>query len=381
VTVWMWVCVRLGLWQITVQLVKADACTNQKLLGVVPRLGLTIRLAQGHLGWFPEPSNRRAIGVAHCCSVPVSELVSPRAARHGFGAVRLGVLDSGFSNSRVSAHCSPDLNQIDAIPVHAWQTPSELPKGETRVDHYTGHVQDVLGALPLSLREQIACVVGDGYYAKKTFVDGVVRSGQDFVGKLRNAANLKYLFTGTRTGKRGRPKRFAGKVDWQDFSNWVVVSCCEEQSIYASILYSPSLELDIQVVCIVWQGKTLTRHEVLFSTNLKMAACYRARFEMEFPFRDTKQFADLMDCQSRSVKALEFHWNSSFLVVSLARMQQLLEFEGESHEFVFSMENAKRRAYNQLFAERIIALLPAEVNLIKFRKDLQDTLNLGVKTA
>ena len=114
---------------------------------------------------------------------------------------------------------------------------------------------------------------------------------------------------------------------------------------------------------------------------LEVIACYRARFEMEFPFRDSKQFAGLMDCQSRSAKALEFQWNSSFLVVSLARAQQLLAFEGELQEFVFSMEDAKRRAYNELFAERIIALLPAEVNLIKFRKDLQDTLNLGVKAA
>lgn len=279
-----------------------------------------------------------------------------------------------------------DLEHRQAIPIHAWQTPSELPIGETRVDHYTGHIQDVLGALPLSLREQIACVVGDCYYAKKTVIDGVTRAGQDFVGKLRNDANLKYLFTGTRTGKRGRPKRFAGKVNWQDFSKWALISCCEEQSIYSSVLYSPSLERDIQVVCIVWQGKSQIRREVLFSTNLNMPAleiiaCYRARFEMEFPFRDAKQFAGLMDCQSRSAKALEFHWNASFLVVSLARMQQLLEFNGESKEFVFSMEDAKRRAYNELFAERIIALLPVGVNLIKFRKDLQDTLNLGVKAA
>ena len=94
-----------------------------------------------------------------------------------------------------------------------------------------------------------------------------------------------------------------------------------------------------------------------------------------------KHLTGLMDCQSRSANALEFHWNASFLVVSLARTQQLLECNGESQEFVFSMEDAKRRAYNELFAERIIALLPAEVNLVKFRKDLQDTLNLGVKAA
>jgi hypothetical protein len=141
------------------------------------------------------------------------------------------------------------------------------------------------------------------------------------------------------------------------------------------------------------------RREVLFSTNLEHEAlevieCYRARFEMGFPFRDAKQFAGLMDCQSRSAQAMEFHWNASFLVTSLTRAQQLLAFEGEVQDFVFSMEDAKRpkpegavvrvkkrRAYNELFASRIIRLLPAEVSVDQFWEVVQDTFNLGVKAA
>jgi hypothetical protein len=88
-----------------------------------------------------------------------------------------------------------------------------------------------------------------------------------------------------------------------------------------------------------------------------------------------------MDCQSRSARALEFHWNASFLVTSLARAQQLLGFAGDLGDFVFSMEDAKRRAYNELFAERIIRLLPSEVSVDQFWKAVQDTLNLGVKAA
>ena len=75
--------------------------------------------------------------------------------------------------------------------------------------------------------------------------------------------------------------------------------------VYSSVLYAPALKKDIRVVCILWQFKDQIRCEVLFSTNLEMPAlevieCYRARFEMEFPFRDAKQFAGLMDSQSRS---------------------------------------------------------------------------------
>ena len=292
-----------------------------------------------------------------------------------------------------------DLEYRQAIPIHALQTPSVLPEGESRVDHYVGHVQDVLGTLPASIRVQVQCVVGDAYYSKKTFVDGVVRAGKTFVGKLRVDANLKYKYIGPRTGKPGRPKRFDGKVDWKDFSKWDSVSRMQEQTLYSSVMYAPALKRDVSVVCILWQFKTHIRREVLFSTNLEMPAlevieCYRARFEMEFPFRDAKrpkparccrgvkkQFAGLMDSQSRSGQALEFAWNASFLVVSLARAQQLLAFDGDVQDFVFSMEDVKRRAYNELFADRIIRLLPVGLSLDKCLVLVENALNLGVKAA
>jgi putative transposase len=292
-----------------------------------------------------------------------------------------------------------DLEYRQAIPVHALQTPSVLPAGESRVDHYVGHVQDVLGALPGSVRAQVQCVVGDAYYSKKTFVDGVTRAGKAFVGKLRVDANLKYKYTGPRTGKPGRPQKFAGKVDWKNFSKWNVISSDDEQIVYSKELYAPALKRDVLVVCILWHFNGQIRREVLFSTNLEMPAlkvieCYRARFEMEFPFPDAKrpkpvrccrgakkQFAGLMDSQSRSEKALEFAWNASLLTVSLARAQQLLVFEGDVQGFVFSMEDSKQRAYNELFADRIIRLLPMNLSFDKCLALVENALNLGVKAA
>jgi hypothetical protein len=279
-----------------------------------------------------------------------------------------------------------DLEYRQAIPVHALQTPNVLPAGTSRVDHYLGHVQDVLGTLPAYLCAQVQCVVGDAYYSKKTFVDGVTRAGFAFVGKLRVDANLKYKYLGPRTGKPGRPKRFDGKVDWKDFSKWTLVSEADEQTVYSSVLHAPALRKNICVVCIIWQFKGQIRREVLFSTNLEMPAlevieCYRARFEMEFPFRDVKGFAGLMDSQSRSEKALGFAWNASFLTVSLARAQQLLAFEGDVTDFVFSMEDSKRRAYNELFADRIIRLLPTNLSFDKCLALVENALNLGVKAA
>ena len=58
------------------------------------------------------------------------------------------------------------------------------------------------------------------------------------------------------------------------------------------------------------------RHAVLFSTDVDLDALtlyryYKARFQIEFLFRDAKQFTGLTDCQARSQAKLDFHFNAS----------------------------------------------------------------------
>ena len=269
-----------------------------------------------------------------------------KAGKHTPGLAKFwdSKLSKAIPSLEISCCTLVDLEFRQPIPIHALQTPAVLPITESRVTHYALHLETVYNALPELLRKQIECVVGDAYYSKKSFVNRVVLTGLTFVGKLRNDANLKTLFIGPRTGKAGRPRRFASKVDWKDLSDWRLELRNEECCVQSKIVYAPALKRDVLVVCITWfltTGKN--RREVLFSTNLAMPvleviACYRARFEMEFPFRDAKQFVGLMDSQSRQEQALGFHWNTSFLVTSLARAQQLLAFEGDVREFVFSME-------------------------------------------
>ena len=66
-------------------------------------------------------------------------------------------------------------------------------------------------------------------------------------------------------------------------------------------------------VRVVVVGETSTnRSAVLFSTDINLAAArlYRydnARVQIEFLFRDAKQFTGLTDCQARSQAKLAFH--------------------------------------------------------------------------
>jgi hypothetical protein len=100
---------------------------------------------------------------------------------------------------------------------------------------------------------------------------------------------------------------------------------------------------------------------------------------MEFPFRDGKQFAGWSECQSRQVEALHFHWNIAMTAASAARLSQLSD--QRAGPLVFSMEDEKRRAHNEFFAERILNILTQEQTDRKREDLLADLLLLGVKAA
>lgn len=278
-----------------------------------------------------------------------------------------------------------DLEQRQAFALEAEQTLDISHEEESRVTQYADHTIRVVSNLPIPLRTELLCVVVDGYYTKASFVKPLREYGLHVVGKLRVDANLRYLYQGPKRNKPGRPQRFDGKVDFEDFSHWHMIESTKTSTTYAAILYSVALQCEVKVVVLVHAA---TKHrqahrEVFFSTNVSMKgldiiACYRARFEIEFVFRDAKQFAGLQDCQSRSPHALAFHWNASLLTVNIARLQQHLA-SPIAYPFVFSMEDGKRRAFNRLLAQRIIDNLPTKLTFDYCSPFIHDALLLGVK--
>ena len=269
------------------------------------------------------------------------------------------------------------------VPLSITQTPATLPAGQSRVDFYATVTLNTITQLPNELKKQVQAVVGDAYYTKLKFVARVVDEGHlPFVGKMRKDANLKHLFTGPRTGKPGRPRLYDGKVSVNDYSRWDATPWAGECMVYSVVAYSVSLKRQVRAVAVVSPGSRKT--EVLFSTSITMTAAtiialYRARFSMEFPFRDGKQFAGLSECQSRQVKALHFHWNMAMTAVSAARLSQLSD--QRASPLVFSMEDEKRRAYNEFFAARILSILTQEQTGQKCEDLLANLLSLGVKAA
>ena len=111
------------------------------------------------------------------------------------------------------------------------------------------------------------------------------------------------------------------------------------------------------------------RRAVLFSTDTELEAAtifryYKARFQIEFLFRDAKQFAGFSDCQARSKEALHFHFNASVATVNMARLMARQE-QSTEEQFIFSMATIKQRFFNEHLLNLIITKLALDQTVVK----------------
>lgn len=264
-----------------------------------------------------------------------------------------------------------DLKRNQSYALSAEQTPPLVDlkfkeKEASRVDFYLEHLQRTAPYFAKDVKYGLF----DGFYAKLKFVDGVVRLGFDVISKLRCDANLRYLYEGQQK-KRGRRRKFDAKVDFNDLSRFEKVETEEDHiTLYTLIVWSVSLKRKIRVVVVVnSKEKKKIRYVVLFSTDTLVSArlifdYYKARFSIEFIFRDAKQFAGFSDCQARDKEALHFHFNASVSSVNLARLMAQEEHKAEE-KFVFSMSSIKQRFFNEHLLEMFIQKLELDQSLIK----------------
>lgn len=283
----------------------------------------------------------------------------------GLGQFYNGCAGRAERGLEISALAVIDLTQKGAYAAAVAQTPApatKLKKDQadlTRLDYAITQLQAARPHLPARLRY----LAVDGWYAKQKYVDAAVALDLAVVTKLRNDANMRFRFTGPRTNQRGRPKLYDGKVDWQDLSRFEQVDTtgldlAPGVAVLTAELYHGSLKRWLRVVVLVWHTADGKRHHALLATtDLNCTAAdvlrlYQARFQLEFLFRDSKQFAGLTEGQMRNAAALDFHFNAAFATVSAARAATA-QAQASDEAFVFSLASQKQSAFNEHFLAAI----------------------------
>lgn len=258
------------------------------------------------------------------------------AMKHGLEIMGIGLVD-------VHANC--------CMMLRAHQTPgmAELKqRNKTLVQHYTG----VIKRYSKQLIKVTDVVVADAYFSTSTFVNGIAEYGFHLVSRFRDNADLRYLYSGPKTGKRGRPKMIDGKIDYDNLD----MSRMEELKIkglegkaYTLEAYSKAMKRKVRLVIWIMPNK---KHKLFFSTKLSMTGeqvllTYRSRFQIEFCYRDAKQFVGLAHCQARHTRQLDFSYNASFSALNVAKVMM------KENKLPYSMASFKSLMFNSYYTKRI----------------------------
>jgi hypothetical protein len=313
---------------------------------------------------------------------PRSELISahdasflPKSGKQTFG---LGHFFNGCASRaerglEISTLAVVDVTRRCAFTLASAQTPpgekvigAELE--ETRVDFYKQQLREHRHRLPPGI--QYHCV--DGYYTKKKYIDEVVSLKLHAITKLRSDADCWFLYTGPHPKRRGARRKYDGKVNFQALHRFEDLGTRPEEPhvhLYTAVVWHKTLQRRLRIVVLLnRKDPAKPRFIVLGSTDPelnghKLVDLYVARFQIEFLFRDSKQFTGLLDCQARAAAALDFHFNASLATLNLVRAADLGRQQGQAPH-VFSMASWKQCQFNErlldLFMEKF-ALDPTVV--------------------
>ena len=284
------------------------------------------------------------------------------AVKHGLEILGIGVVD---------------IDLHDCFMLKAVQT--TLDKGDETNDMslYDWYAK-ILSDNKSVLQRITKYLVADSAFSKRPFVDKMQEVGFQVISRLRHDAALYYKWDGEPTGKPGRPKTKGDKIclDNIDMSKVEVLNLENNSGkAYALKAWCKSLQRTISLVIheLPKGGRRL-----YFSTDENMSGrdvveYYCTRFQIEFCFRDAKQFVGLTDCQARDTRKLDFAFNSSFTAANEAKIV--------CKEYGLSIGRLKAIMVNAYYAKRFIDMYEKDPNTPLNNETINQIFGFAIEAA
>ena len=248
-------------------------------------------------------------------------------------------------------------------------------------------IQPVLQAFLVILKGVLAVhyLVMDGHFGNYPSAWMVLQTGLHFVSKLRSDAALYEPFTGKYCGRGARPK-YGDKVDVRKMKKKYLKSDKKEDGIrtqiYQATLLNKGFAFSINVVVILKTNLSTHKqaHIILFSTDLKLPYerlfdYYTLRFQIEFNFRDAKQYWGLDDFMNVKEQAVTNAANLSFFMVNFS---SVLLRRYREHNPEFSVLDLKSHYRGCRYASETIKLLPQKPDGILLAAIFEQIASLGM---
>ncbi len=204
----------------------------------------------------------------------------------------------------------------------------------------------------------------DGHFGNYPAFRMVRQCGLQVISKLRVDAALYFPFTGEHTS--GKRPKYGDRVDYAHLPEAYLKATSVDKEIETRIYQAQLLHADfpdpLNVVIIVKTNLTTHAwaHVILFSSDLdlpydRLIAYYSLRFQLEFNFRDAKQFWGLEDFMNVSQRAVTNAANLSLFMVNLS---QLLMCQFRQDDPDFGVLDLKAYFRGVQYASEVLKMLP-----------------------
>lgn len=212
---------------------------------------------------------------------------------------------------------------------------------------------------------KVSYFVFDGAFGNNNSLQMVLRCELNLISKLRRNAALYFTYTGEQK-KRGRRRKYGEKLDYAQLPESYLVSS-ETVGKIRTDTYQMQMwhKLFPDLLTIVIVAKTNLEndkraHIVLFSSDVSLSAetlihYYRLRFQIEFNFRDAKQFWGLEDFMNVRQRPVYNFANLAMFMVSVS--QKLIEQRRDSKP-LFGLLDLKAEFRGRKYASELLNLLP-----------------------
>ena len=118
-------------------------------------------------------------------------------------------------------------------------------------------------------------MLADAFFSKKPFVDKVLEAGMHLISRIRDDADLKYMYRGAQKPGKGRHKKYDGKVDRKkpNMEYFIMEETTDEYQIFSAQVYCKAFKRKIRLALVIFykNGKEIAR-KMYFSTDTNLTA-------------------------------------------------------------------------------------------------------------
>jgi putative transposase len=231
---------------------------------------------------------------------------------------------------------------------------------------------------------KVVYFIFDGELGHHDAMQMVSQVGLHLISKLRYNSALYFPYDGPYCG-RGPRRKYGQKLDYRNIaSEYLKATSIDEDietRIYQMSLWHKKFSDMLNIVVIVKTNlkTSKTAHVVLFSSDLRLGYdqlidYYRLRFQLEFNFRDAKQYWGLEDFMNVNEQPV---YNSANLAMFMVNVSHVLIGAMRAQWPAFSVNDLKAWFRGQKYVVETLKLLPVMPDSVFIDQMVSQMAELG----